>query len=163
MKDEVLSVNYAGEKECDELSGVIAAVIKAIPYYNDTARHDESQKFTASTLTQKIKDDPYAVIIVYAGERMAGFCLSRFDDYTVWLEWFGVIPGLRGMGIANLLLNKLTETAAPRHCHKIWCDCRTSNKAAIHILTAHGYRQLVTIPNHWYGQDFILWEKLMEL
>ena len=154
-----IAISYAGEDTCYELSNVIAAVIQAIPYYNDTAKQDEIQKFTAGKLQVKIGEDTYAVIVAYADNEIAGFCLSRFDDYTVWLEWFGVVQEQRRKGIANLLLNALAETLAPRQCHKIWCDCCTENKAAIHILTAHGYRQLVTVSNHWYGQDFILWEK----
>lgn len=155
------SISYAQRSECGALSELIAEVIKAIPYYNDLAKQGEVQKFTSFSLQQKIEEDPYSVIVARVNNQLAGFCLSRFDDYTIWLEWFGVLPEFRGKGIANLLLDGLKETAKPRRCHKIWCDCRTENKASIHILTAHGLRQLATINNHWYGQDFILWEKFV--
>lgn len=154
-----VSVSYAQTEDCPTLGNAIAELIQAIPYYNDTAKKDETQKFTTKELQQKIKGDASSVIIACVNNRLAGFCLSRFDDYTVWLEWFGVVREHRGKGIAGLLLNKLAETVAPRRCHKIWCDCRTTNKAATHILAAHGYRQLATVSKHWYGQDFILWEK----
>lgn len=154
-------VGYASENDCEALSQVVAAVVRAIPYYNETAKRDEVEKFSADALRQKIADDPHSVLVARIENAIAGFCLSRFDDYTVWLEWFGVAETYRGRGLAHLLLNKLNETAAPRGCHKIWCDCRTENKAAVHLLSHHGYRQLVTIKNHWYGQDFILWEKLV--
>lgn len=156
------SIRYAQKKDCDALSEAIAEVIKAIPYYNDLAKRNEVEKFTAPNLERKIDEDPYSIIVAHVNDRIAGFCLSRFDDYTVWLEWFGVMPKFRGMGISNLLLKRLEETVAPRQCHKIWCDCRTSNEASIHILTAHGYRQLAIVTNHWYGQDFILWEKSIQ-
>lgn len=155
-----VTISYAKEEECREISEMIADVIQDIPYYNDTAKRDEIQKFTAVELKQKIKGEVLSVIVARVNHRLAGFCLSRFDDYTLWLEWFGVVEEHRGKGIAGLLLNGLAETVVPRNCHKIWCDCRTANKAAIHILAAHGYRQLVTVSNHWYGQDFILWEKV---
>lgn len=157
-----ITIGSAREEECQELSEVITAVIGAIPYYNDIAKRDEIKKFTAGELKQKIKGDALSVIVARVNHRPVGFCLSRFDDYTVWLEWFGVVQEHRGKSIADLLLNGLAETVAPRRCHKIWCDCRTANNAAIHILTAHGYKQLATVSNHWYGQDFILWERIFD-
>lgn len=112
-------------------------------------------------MQSKISDDNLSVILATAGNNIIGFCLSRFDDYVIWLEWFGVTQDHRGKNITGLLLAELEKTLVPRQSHKIWCDCRTENKASIQILTNQGYKQLVTILNHWYGQDFILWEKLV--
>jgi len=134
-------------------------LIEQIPYYNDLAKRNETARYNAKALTAKIKEDEYAVIIAEINNQIAGFCLSRFDDYTIWLEWFGVPDNHRGKGLAKLLLQKLEETVVQRGCHKVWCDSRTSNGAAIHLLSQAGYSQLVTINNHWYNQDFILWEK----
>jgi len=156
-----ISVRKARPKDCEKLSLVIETVIRAIPYYNDLAKDTEVSKFKTVDLKLKIKDDPHSVIIACIDNEITSFCLSRFDDYVIWLEWFGVLETYRGKGIANLLLLELDSTISLRKCHKIWCDCRTSNKASIHILTTHGYKQLTTIANHWYKQDFILWEKLI--
>ena len=158
MNEEV-TIRQAIQSDCAKLSEVIEAVIKAIPYYNDLAKESEIKKFQPSDLELKIVDDKHSVIIATIKDEIVGFCLSRFDDNLIWLEWFGVLEVYRGTGISNLLLTELDKTVLIRGCHKIWCDCRTSNKASIHILTTHGYKQIVTIPNHWYKQDFILWEK----
>jgi RimJ/RimL family protein N-acetyltransferase len=156
-----VSIRYASKDDCEVLSKVIKLVIENIPYYNDIAKKDEVEKFTKETLTEKIAGDAHSVIIAHFNIEVAGFCLSRFDDYTIWLEWFGIHEKYRGKGLTSPILKKLEETVGLRKSHKIWCDCRTSNSASIHILTSHGYKQLVTINNHWYNQDFILWEKLI--
>jgi RimJ/RimL family protein N-acetyltransferase len=158
MNEEV-TIRQAIQSDCVKLSEVIEAVIKAIPYYNALAKESEIKKFQPSDLELKIIDDKHSVIIATIKDEIVGFCLSRFDDNLIWLEWFGILEVYRGKGISNLLLTELDKTVLIRGCHKIWCDCRTSNKASIHILTTHGYKQIVTIPNHWYKQDFILWEK----
>ncbi len=154
-----IRIREAIKSDCFQLSNVIESVIQAIPYYNDLAKESEIAKFQQLDLEEKIRQDPQSIIIATVNNEIAGFCLSRFDDNTIWLEWFGILENFRGKGIAKLLLEELDKTITSRQCHKIWCDCRTSNKASIHILTNHGYKQLVTIPNHWYNQDFILWEK----
>ncbi|MEO5594458.1 MAG: GNAT family N-acetyltransferase [Chitinophagaceae bacterium] len=153
------SLRPATEQDAAPLAKSIEKLIVNIPYYNDLAKRNEINRYSATALLTKIKEDKHAVIIAGTENEIAGFCLSRFDDYTVWLEWFGVTENYRGMGLTRQLLQKLEDTIAERGCHKIWCDCRTSNQAAIHLLTTTGYSQITTIKNHWYKQDFILWEK----
>ncbi|MEO6316381.1 MAG: GNAT family N-acetyltransferase [Chitinophagaceae bacterium] len=152
-------LRLAAPQDAEQLAAVLTTLINDIPHYNALAKQHETSRYSPAALLTKINDDRYAVIIAHMGDAIVGFCLSRFDDYTIWLEWFGVIAANRGKGITRQLLNKLEESVAERSCHKIWCDCRTTNQAAIHLLTGAGYAQLATIRNHWYGQDFILWEK----
>jgi len=152
-------LRFATEPDAEPLAKAIETLIAAIPYYNDLAKSNETARYNAAALLAKMKEDPYAIIVAEESDCMAGFCLSRFDDYTIWLEWFGVTENFRGMGLTRQLLQKLEDTVITRDCHKIWCDCRTSNTAAIHLLTGAGYTQMVTVKNHWYKQDFILWEK----
>lgn len=154
-----INIRHATQDDCKTLPNVIETVIQAIPYYNDLAKQSEIAKFQTSDLLRKIEEDKYSVIIATNNDEIVGFCMTRFDDYLIWLEWFGVLETHRGKGIANLLLTELEKTIIIRQCHKVWCDCRTSNIALIHILTKHGFKQVVTVHNHWYKQDFILWEK----
>jgi RimJ/RimL family protein N-acetyltransferase len=156
-----ISTRYATISDVEALSAVITKVIQNIPYYNNVAIREETLKYQPGNLEQKIYEDESSVLVATVDNDIAGFCLSRFDDYVIWLEWFGITEAYRGKGISKLLLTKLEQTVTPRKCHKIWCDCRTDNKASIHILSANGYTQLVTIPNHWYQQDFILWQKVL--
>jgi RimJ/RimL family protein N-acetyltransferase len=94
-------------------------------------------------------------------DEIAGFGLSRIDDRTVWIEWFGVKKGFRGHGLGTKIIEALEKATVQRNCHKIWCDSRTENKESISLLTKNGFRQIGVVENHWYRQDFILWEKLL--
>ncbi|MEP6746352.1 MAG: GNAT family N-acetyltransferase [Bacteroidota bacterium] len=152
-------LRFATMQDAPGLSKAVKRLIDDIPYYNDLAKNHETERYNAHALSEKIKEDPYSVIIAHTENEIAGFCFSRFDDYTIWLEWFGVVKEFRGARITKQLLQKLEETVIERKCHKIWCDCRTSNQSAIHLLTATGYSQIATIKNHWYNQDFIIWER----
>ena len=158
-----LTLRQATALDTEVLAEAIKKLISAIPYYNDLAKQHETARYSSTTLLLKIKEDPWSVIILCNDNEIAGFCISRFDDYTIWLEWFGVTDNYRGQGITKQLLQALEATVATRACHKIWCDCRTSNQAAIHVLSNAGYSQIATLKNHWYGQDFILWEKTVSL
>lgn len=146
--------------EAEQLSAVFALVVKGLPYYNEAAVRSELNKYSPSMLCSSISHDPDSVLVAKERGEILGFCLSHYDDGLIWLAWFGVHPSHRRKGIGSALLQKLENTVGERHAHKIWCDSRTENEASELVLTNQGYRQLCTVRNHWYGQDFILWEKL---
>jgi ribosomal protein S18 acetylase RimI-like enzyme len=148
--------------DIEPLSLLFKEVVAALPYYNEIAKKSEMAKYSPELLLESITDDPDSVLVAKIEGKLAGFCLSRDDDGLIWLSWFGVHDSYRRRGIGSALLQKLEDTVRNRKSHKIWCDCRTENSASKVVLKNCGYRQICTVQNHWYGQDFILWEKFVK-
>jgi ribosomal protein S18 acetylase RimI-like enzyme len=146
---------------CDEdvLNRLFVDIVQSLPYYNETAKRSEIAKYTPQLLQEHVKKDPDSVLVAHLDEKLVGFCFSNIDDGLVWLAWFGVHPSYRKHGVGRALLERLDQTVRSRGSHKIWCDCRPENEASKIVLARHGYAALCTVRNHWYGQDFILWEK----
>lgn len=90
-----------------------------------------------------------------------GFVFNRFDDYLIWIEWFGVDQDARREGVGSALIQALVRIAPKRKAHKIWCDTRSTNEPAKATFLKNGFRDLVELKNHWYGEDYILWERLL--
>ena len=134
-------------------------VISTLGYYNERARKEEIAKYTSPKLEDLAADDPDAVFVAYAHEEPIGFCISRYDDGLIWLSWFGVKNGHRRVGVGTALLRAMIGTVRRRQCHKVWCDSRTSNKESEIVLGQAGFRKICEVKNHWYGQDFFLWER----
>jgi ribosomal protein S18 acetylase RimI-like enzyme len=132
--------------------------IQPLVYYNERARRAELAKYTADALRALVAEDPQAVLVARDGTGLAGFCISRFDDGTIWLSWFGTDVRARGRGVGASLLATLAATLPSRHAHKIWCDTRTDNVQSQSVLGRAGFRRIATLTNHWYGQDYYLWE-----
>lgn len=149
----------ANKAEIHDLAIALKKIINSLSYYNDDAKKNEINKYTEQELTNKIEQDPDSVIIAKSEEEILGFCLSRQDDRLIWLEWFGVIEKARRQGVARKLVQYLENTIRNRNAHKIWCDCRTENLKSVNLLSSSGYTPICTLKNHWYGQDFILWQK----
>ena len=154
-------LEYAKEEDLKEISDLFIKILFSLPYYNDLAKEKEKAKYTEKELAQKIKEDRYSVLVAKDQTSLVGFCFSRFDEGTVWLEWFCVSPSHRGTNIGNKILKKLEESVRIRGCHKIWCDSRTENIASFKSLLRNGYTLVTTLKNHWFNQDFFIWKKFM--
>jgi RimJ/RimL family protein N-acetyltransferase len=150
------------ESELPIVRKLFLDVLEEIPYYSALAKRDESRKYTVSKLATKLRNDRYSVACALnASDDIVGFLFSHFDDYTIWLDWIGVSRNERNAGIATFLLKESFRNARLRGCHKIWCDCRTTNEPSKAVLEKTGFTKIVEIKNHWYGQDFILWERFV--
>jgi len=159
MSQPDFTIRPMASAEAFELSSLIAEVVSTLTYYNDAARRSEIEKYSASSLLEYIEEDADSVLIALSDEKIIGFCLTYYDDGLIWLSWIGVHSDFRRYGIAQKLLLEMEKTVRKRGAHKIWCDCRTVNEPSKKLLTELGYRKICTVENHWYGQDFIPWEK----
>ena len=144
--------------EMDALAALMRDTIQPLVYYNEPAIRAELIKYTAEKLRARAEVDPHAILVSRDESGLTGFCVSRFDDGTVWLDWFGTAQRARGRGIGSALLAALANTLPSRNAHKIWCDSRTDNKESKATLERAGYTRITTLVNHWYGQDYFLWE-----
>jgi ribosomal protein S18 acetylase RimI-like enzyme len=147
--------------EAAQVSILFSAVLADLPYYNQRAKAAELEKYSATRLINAVSADGESVLVAKTDEQLVGFCISELDDALIWLSWFAVHPRHRRSGIGGKLLHAVEQRARNAGAHKIWCDCRTNNESSKHTLVSHNYRPLCTTINHWHGQDFILWEKLV--
>jgi ribosomal protein S18 acetylase RimI-like enzyme len=144
--------------EVDALVALMRDTIQPLGCYNERARRAELAKYTADGLRSLFAEDPQAVLVARDRSGLIGFCVSRYDDGTVWLSWFGTVSRARGRGVGASLLAALATTLPSRHAHKIWCDTRTDNVQSQSVLARAGFRRIATLANHWYEQDYYLWE-----
>jgi ribosomal protein S18 acetylase RimI-like enzyme len=158
----VVTIRAAKPTDLPRAARLFTKVLRELPYYNSLAKEWETKKYTRGKLAEKLKLDSYSVILAQENpQSIIGFCFNHFDDFTVWIDWFGVDPSARKHGVGAGLLEETINTAKNRRAHKVWCDSRSNNQPSKNLLRKIGFRDLVEIKNHWYGQDFILWEKFV--
>jgi ribosomal protein S18 acetylase RimI-like enzyme len=152
------TIGPVAEHDVDAVAALMRDVIEPLAYYNERAQRAELEKFTADRLRALVAEDSLGVLVAHDSSGLIGFCVSRFDDGTIWLSWFGTAARARGRGIGASLLAALAKTLPSRHAHKIWCDSRVDNTESKSVLERAGFRRIATLTNHWYGQDYFLWE-----
>lgn len=144
--------------EADAVADMLAEVITTLDFYNAEARATEIALYTGAYLAKQLASDPDAVLVAEQDQTIIGFCISRPDDGPCWLSWFGARLGYRGKGIGTILLAALHSARRASGIHKIWCDSRTDNHASRACLARAGYREICTLSDHWYRQDYVLLE-----
>ncbi len=144
--------------EFDGLAALMRSTIEGLSYYNERAKDAELAKYTAAGLRALRDSDSHAVLVARDDRGLIGFCVSRYDDGTIWLSWFGTAARVRRQGVAAALLQALAKTLPARNAHKIWCDSRVDNVESASVLERAGFRRIATLTNHWFGQDYYLWE-----
>jgi RimJ/RimL family protein N-acetyltransferase len=152
------SISGAAPGELGVVAALMREVVSAVPYYNATAIAAELAMYTEDELQRRLKADPRSILVSRDAAGLTGFCISRFDHGTVWLDWFGVAPRARGQGIGGELLKALSATLPARGAHKIWCDSRSDNTESIAVLERFGFKRAAHLKDHWYHQDYYLWE-----
>lgn len=152
----MVTINLLQHKDIQQAEDFIKNTIKSLPYYNDAAKEAEIRKYTKDSL------DKFIVFVAKSDENIIGFIIASLDDGLIWIDWIGVDSEFRGKGIAKQLLNHIEQYARDNKVHKIWCDCRTNNSLAQMLWVSAGYNKITTLINHWHGQDFYLWGKLLQ-
>ncbi len=85
--------------------------------------------------------------VAIAGERVVGFTLGSIMEKPHsawrygWLEWLGVAPGYKRMGVATRLLNKLTDVFIARDARIMLVDTDEENVEALAFFRRHGFGQ----------------------
>lgn len=156
-----MNVRYFEKNDTEQVVELFKEIVTNLVYYNDLAKGHEIDRYSSEKLIEKINEDPKSIIIAECDKEIVGVCFNRFDDFTIWLEWILVKSKNRQEKIGTSLINFLEHASIERKCHKIWCDCRTSNTVSKNFLQSVGFKIITTIENHWYQQDFVLLQKFI--
>ena len=149
------------DDDIEAVHALFGIVLAAIPYYNDLAKAAERGKYDLQSLIEILRDRSGDILVAKTDNAVIGFCILKDDDGLKWLSWYGVHPSFRRMGVSKLLLHGVDRLTKEHGAHKIWCDTIAANRESAHILETSGYNRLCELKNHWFGQDYILWEKVL--
>ncbi|HEV2992335.1 MAG TPA: GNAT family N-acetyltransferase [Candidatus Angelobacter sp.] len=152
-------VRPANSEDAERVSELFAGVIRSLSYYSEQAKQEEIAALRADDISAIVDDVRYLLLVFPLPRRIIGACLLRLDEGGVWwLAWIVTDTEFRGRKVASALIAAAKTLIRNAGGHKIWCDCRSNNDPSRKMLTKNGFRSLCEIKNHWYKQDFILWE-----
>ena len=157
----MIKISKLKEGDVSAYYKLVRQVILSTPYYSKWAKREESISYPPEWLRKSIKNKRKFLLGAKDKDKMVGFALGYTGTGMLHLNWIGVDPKYRKLGIAERLVKKV-ETLAKGKVHKIWLDTRTNNKESIALFKKLKYKKAATFRKHYYGQDFYIWEKLVK-
>ena len=133
-------------------------------HYNFASRKEYASKVTTAYIRSVI-DSGGAAVIAMHNKEMAGCLWATFDSADrsiMYFEWTLVAKPYREHDLAYRMHMDLEKIVMKEGVRKIWGDSRASNYQAINLEKKLGIRTIGKLRHHWFGQDYILWEKQLK-
>jgi ribosomal protein S18 acetylase RimI-like enzyme len=140
----------------------LMSAIAEADVYNDTFKAWETQRMSPQFLSHLHGLDPWFIRIAMVGDERAGLQISGPDCGALFLYWSYIKPEHRVSGLAQKLLKTYRTHFDNGYWHKLATLARANNRVAILLMRRHGWRQVAELNNHIFGQDYLMFEIMLE-
>lgn len=119
--------------------GVVMELMQQLPEFDQEPAYAE--------LKQRLYDKQSLLMLCYVGEQVAGFQLGYALDSARYYCWLGgVLPGFRGLGLAQQMLTEQEQWAVPQGYKAIQIKTCNRFKALLRLLIKNDYQVIDFTP-----------------
>lgn len=167
MRDADKSVQIGGGRviraaEPGDIGQIRACICEAIdtsPFYNAEFKAFEKARLNENVLRALVAADPWFVPVVMFKGEFAGFVVTIPDCGVLWASWIYIHPRFRQTAIAVAAVGFLVRRWDNNRFHKTIALVRPENTAAEAVNAHFGFKRVAVLPNHMFGQDYVLMER----
>lgn len=134
-------------------------VIETSAFYNDEFKAHEKGRLTPAYLEALVAADPWHVALMQKDGETVGFMISGPELGTLWLYWSYLFPEHRKSGVAMAAMRTFLEHWDNGRFHKVATYTKPGNDVAAAIMKRFGWSHTVTLEQHMFGEDYLLFEK----
>lgn len=139
----------------------MSTTIAAHPRLSAEARAYNTWAVGSSRLEQLLRLEDDCLLVAEVDGRIEGAVLfSRDTGGVLYLCWICVHPQARSKRIGPLLLKTGLEDAIARGYRSVWGMVLAENRSVHRYLARLGCKRVGLLENHWFGQDYVLWQYL---
>lgn len=153
-----LVVRPAERRELGRIAALLRAEIAASEIYGAAFRAHEQRRMSAAFLEEVWAIDQGCVMVGLIEGEIAAFSVCSLDNGIVWMHWGATLARFRRFGTALRASAAMVERFRGRCFSKLCTVSRIGNRRAEALLRRSGFRAACELRNHWFGEDFILWE-----
>jgi len=148
----------------EETYNLVRETIFSLPTYGSEGAEDQIRIYTVSNLLEHIKNPDRLSIIAIQDNCVVGFLFGVIERLSInnifYLEWNGVTPSYRKMGVMQTMWDAMDLWVQVRKLDGVLVDTLTNNSKMINFLQKNKMSIWAEMKNKWYGKDFFLWGKL---
>jgi ribosomal protein S18 acetylase RimI-like enzyme len=90
-------------------------------------------------IQRKLAHDPGGMLVLEAGNRLAGAVMAGYDGHRGWVNYLAVDPAYQRRGLGRLLMDEAERRLRAAGCPKVNLQVRTSNEHAVAFYRHLGY------------------------
>lgn len=154
-------VREARPDEAEAIQQVLAAAFRGLQGRGYRHQALEAAIISPEEISQRIIQGGH-VLVAEAGGQIVGTAAGLEEHEALHVCSVAVHPNWQGRGIARRLMEALEDIARQRGCHKLWLQTAWAMTEAIALYERLGYRQEGYQPRHFYGEDFLMFGKVLE-
>lgn len=92
-------------------------------------------------IARKLTVQPDLFLVVQSNAAIVATAMAGFDGHRGWINYLGVDPAHRRLGVARRLMAELESRLTALGCPKVNLQVRAGNAAAVAFYAALGYAQ----------------------
>jgi quercetin dioxygenase-like cupin family protein/ribosomal protein S18 acetylase RimI-like enzyme len=117
---------------------------------------------TAQEIRDRISHKGTHVLVATLGEQIVGTASGIEEHESLHVCSMAVDPSYQGQGVAHRLMKELEILAQQSGCRKLFLQTGWAMTEAIALYRRLGYRQEGYQHTHFYGEDFLLFGKVLD-
>ncbi len=160
-KDDVI-VQRAQTKDALAIHEVMKRAFKGLEGRGYSQTASETAILSPEAILARIAQDGAHVLVAMTENQIAGTAAGMEEHESLHVCSVAVDPAYQRRGIARRLMEQLEKSARQSRCHKIFLQTAWSMTEAIMLYRNLGYKQEGYQPRHFYGEDFLLFGKVLD-
>lgn len=122
----------------------------------------ETAILSAEAIRPRIAQQGAHVLVAEIEDQFVGTASGMEEYESLHVCSIAVAPEYQRHGIARRLMEELEKLARRSGCHKLFLQTAWSMTEAIMLYRNLGYQQEGHQPRHFYGEDFLLFGKILD-
>ncbi|MFQ6000418.1 MAG: GNAT family N-acetyltransferase [Anaerolineae bacterium] len=161
MAIQDLSIRRADQGDAGAIHRVIEAAFRGLEGRGYSSVAIEAAIITPQEIAERLAEGGYVLVAEVDGQ-IIGTATGLEEHQSLHVCSVAVHPDCQGRGVARLLMERLEALARSLGCHKLFLQTAWAMTEAMALYESLGYQREGYQPRHFYGEDFILYGKVLE-